>query len=111
MFSSGTVFTLVADPSDGTSASATATIDTRSQPALSLSFDGQTRDRVGQAEFASFADGRPDGVFTVAIGPAGASRTLTGLQLTRSGNAGVWNTQGGDGFWTLGVASDLTRHS
>lgn len=107
MFVNGTVFTLTANFSDGASASANATISSASQASVSLAFDGQIRDRVGQAEFALFPDGKLDGVFTVAIDPGGVNRTLIRLHLTRSGPDGIWNTQGGDGFWSLGVAPGL----
>ena len=73
---------------------------------ISLSFDGLLRDRVGQAEFALHADGKTDGVFTLTLNPGSGNRMLTGLYLTNSAG-GIWDTLAPDGFWSLGVASDL----
>jgi hypothetical protein len=72
--------------------------------AIALSFDGQIRDRVGQGNLARNPDGQLDGTFTVTLNAGSGNRTVTQLQMTNSGG-GVWNTQGGDGFWTLGVAN------
>jgi N-acetylneuraminic acid mutarotase len=73
-------------------------------PSISLRFDGVLRDRVGQGEFAQNADGQLDGVFNVSLNPGSGTRTITKLHLTNT-PGGAWNTQGGDGFWTLGVAT------
>src|SRR5207253_346229 len=73
---------------------------------ISLSFDGKTRDRVGQCEPCLNPDGKLDGVFTVTLNPGSGPRTVTRLQLTNS-PGGIWNTQAPDGFWSLGVASGL----
>jgi hypothetical protein len=106
LFVNGTVFTLTANFSDGSTASATVTINSLPPPSVSLSFDGQLRDRVGQAEFALAPDGKLDGVFTVTLNPGSGNRTVTRLHLTNS-PGGVWDTQSPDGFWTLGVANGL----
>jgi hypothetical protein len=91
----------------GSPSSATVTIadnDVASIPTMALSYDGQIRDRVGQGNLARNPDGQLDGTFTVTLNAGSGNRTVTQLQMTNSGG-GVWNTQGGDGFWTLGVAN------
>ena len=74
---------------------------------LSLHYEGTLRDRVGQAEFNLNPDGQLDGVFTVTLVPGSGNRTITRLQLNRAGQAGIWNTQANDGFWSLGAATTL----
>src|SRR4029077_2536984 len=74
---------------------------------ITLSYDGQLRDRVGQNELALSADGQLDGVFTVTLNAGSGNRTVTRLQLNRAGPIGVWNTQAGDGFWSLGADTGL----
>src|SRR4029077_5969718 len=78
-----------------------------SGPTITLSYDGQLRDRVGQNELALSADGQLDGVFTVTLNAGSGNRTVTRLQLNQAGPIGVWNTQAGDGFWSLGAATGL----
>jgi len=108
MFVPGSAFTISVNFADGTSATASASINsTPAVPTLSLGFDGMVRDRVGQSEFALSADGQLDGVFTVTLNPGSGSRTISRLQLNRAGAIGIWDTQGGDGFWSLGAASGL----
>jgi hypothetical protein len=102
MYLNGVMFTVTANFSDGTSASASTVIGVK--PTLSLAFDGQIRDRVGQAEFAAFSDGLLDGVFTVSLNAGSGNRTLTRLFLTNV-PGGIWDTQPSDTFWTLGVAA------
>lgn len=107
MFFNGTVFTLIVNFADGSSASASATLSGASSPAsISLSYDGRTRDRVGQAEFAARGDGLSDGVFTVTLNPGSGNRMVSRLQLTNA-RGGVWNTVTSDIFWILGVANGL----
>jgi hypothetical protein len=76
-----------------------------SSPAISLSFDGLLRDRVGQNNLARAADGQADATFTVTY-TAGGPRMLAQLKLTND-IGGVWDTVGATGFWTLGTASGL----
>ena len=52
-------------------------------------------------------DGQLDGVFTVTLNTGSGNRTVTRMQLNRAGPIGVWNTQAGDGFWSLGAAGGL----
>lgn len=108
MFFNGTVFTLIVNFADGNSATASVTLSSASSlPAsISLSYDGRTRDRVGQAEFAARGDGLSDGVFTVTLNPGSGHRTVSRLQLTNA-PGGVWNTVTSDIFWILGVANGL----
>lgn len=103
LFNPGDSFTLTVNFTDGTSSSATTTILTLP---LTLSFNGKTRDRVGQGETALNPDGSPDGVFTATLLADGGTRNVTGLDLTRSGG-GRWNTTFGDGLWALGAAGSL----
>jgi hypothetical protein len=95
----------------GSPNSATVTIQDNdggpSTPTITLSFDGLIRDRVGQNEFALNPDGQLDGVFTVTLNTGSGNRTVSRLQLNRAGPIGIWDTQGGDGFWSLGAATTL----
>jgi len=107
LFLNGTVFTLAATFADGSTATANVTINSNSSSAtISLSYNGQLRDRVGPGELALVSDGKLDGVFTVTLNPGSGNRTVTRLYLTNS-PGGIWDTQAPDGFWSLGVASAL----
>src|SRR5207249_2999882 len=75
-----------------------------SPPAVTLSYNGKLRDRVGQDNNALTADGQLDGTFTLTL--SGGTRTVTGLTLTNS-VGGIWDTLPATGYWALGVASDL----
>jgi hypothetical protein len=46
-----------------------------------------------------------DGTLTATLSAPGG-RTVTGLRLDSS-QPGVWDTDGGSGYWVLGVASSL----
>jgi hypothetical protein len=74
-------------------------------PSISLRFDGLIRDRVGQNNLSRSPDGQPDGTFTVTLNAGSGNRTVTQLFLMNN-LGGVWNTQGGDLYWTLGAAND-----
>jgi hypothetical protein len=94
----------------GSPGSAVLTIvDNEAAPpaSISLSYDGQVRDRVGQGETALSGDGAMDGTFTVTLGAGSGNRTVTQLNLTRSNQSGIWDTVPGNGFWVLGAASTL----
>ena len=71
---------------------------------ITLRFDGSIRDRVGQNNLARNPDGQLDGTFTVTLNAGSGNRTVTHLLLVNSAG-GAWNTEGGDGFWTLGAAN------
>src|SRR6185369_12479196 len=93
----------------GTPSSATVTIadnDSAATPSLAMTYDGQLRDKVGQAEFSLGADGKPDGTFTVTLNAGSGNRTVTRLFLTNT-PGGVWDTQAPDSFWSLGAANGL----
>jgi hypothetical protein len=75
-------------------------------PAITLTFDGTLRDRVGRGDFGIGDDSLVDGVFTVTLQPGSGERTVTSLELSRS-SGGRWNTVPSDGFWILGAASSL----
>src|SRR5262249_27671457 len=75
-------------------------------PTITLGFGGLVRDSVGQCDSWVAADGLLDGTFTVTLGAASGNRTVTSLNLTRSGPIGIWDTTP-NGFWALGAASGL----
>ena len=75
-------------------------------PSIALSFNGQIRDRVGEGETALNADGAMDGTFTVTLSAGSGNRTVSRLDLARSG-LGNWETQPNNGFWVLGAAGTL----
>ena len=53
------------------------------------------------------ADGSLDGTFTVTLSAGSGNRTVTRLDLTRSNQSGIWDTQPNNGFWVSGAASTL----
>jgi len=75
-------------------------------PSMSLSFNGKVRDKVGRADAAVTADGSLDGTFTVTLQAGSGNRTVTGLDLRRWDNGGIWNTAT-DNSWVLGAAGSL----
>ena len=105
LFVPGSVFTLTATFADGTTASASTTIGT--PPALSLAFIGNLRDRVGQGNAALGPDGALDGTFFLTLAPGAGPRTVTQLELRRTGPIGIWDTDPANPFWALGVAASL----
>jgi hypothetical protein len=72
---------------------------------LSLVYEGQIRDRVGQGDGALGPDGAMDGVVAVTIFATGG-RIITAIKMKPT-PLDEWNTTVGDGKWLLGVA--LTR--
>jgi hypothetical protein len=107
-FVPGATLTLTATFSDGTTASAATTVGaTPPSPllaaTLSLTYNGKSRDRVGQGNTALAPDGVADGVLTATLSASGG-RTVTGLALQSSG-PGAWDTDGGTQSWALGVAT------
>jgi hypothetical protein len=77
---------------------------TEPPPALTLTYRGKLRDRVGPGSTYVYSDGVTDGVFTVALGTGGGSRILTELELRRTDAGGIWDTVAATGYWALGVA-------
>jgi hypothetical protein len=74
-----------------------------SPAALSLTYRGKLRDRVGQGNTARSADGGLDGTFTVRLSASGG-RTITSLKLLSTGS-GSWDTNAGTADGLLGVAN------
>jgi hypothetical protein len=110
LFTAGSTFTVNVNFLDGSSASANVTVPggtAGSNAAVSLSFEGMIRDRVGQGESALAGDGQLDGTFTITLSPSSGNQTITGVTLTRSGPVGVWDTTPGDQFWVIGAAIGL----
>jgi hypothetical protein len=87
-----------------TSSEATLTVN-GGAVALTFTYNGMLRDKVGQNNRATSADGALDGTFTLTLA-GGGTRTLTGLEL-RNSPGGVWDTQAATPYWTLGVANGL----
>jgi len=88
--------------------SALVRIDKAAAPTgITLTYNGKLRDKVGQRDRARDADGTIDGVFTVALSPGSANRSVTRLELRNTAiPGGIWNTQVDDS-WTLGAAAGL----
>ena len=105
LFAPGSAFTLTATFADGSTASASTTI--AATPTLTLAFTGQIRDRVGKDNGARAPDGALDGTFLVTLAPGSGARTVTQLELRRTGNTGIWDTVPTSSYWVLGVATSL----
>ena len=105
-FPPGSTFNLTATFTDGSTATASATIPTPPAANISLAFNGKLRDRVGQGDTALNADGSPDSTFTVTLLAGSGNRTVTRLELRHSSNGGIWNTTV-DNYWVLGAAASL----
>jgi hypothetical protein len=107
LFVTGSAFTLTVTFSDGTTTMATTMVSGTAAPAtVTLSYNGKLRDNVGQNNLATSADGALDGTFTLTLGPGSGTRTVTALDLRRTGG-GVWDTLPSSAYWTLGVAGSL----
>ncbi|MDD1679225.1 MAG: Ig-like domain-containing protein, partial [Methanomicrobiales archaeon] len=90
------------------SASVTVTVSNSATTpaAITLSFNGKVRDRVGQGDQAVAPDSQMDGTFTVTLQAGSGNRTVTQLDLTEPSGP-WWNTVAGDGRWVLGAANSL----
>jgi subtilase family protein len=105
-FAPGATLTLTATFSDGTTATGVATVaSSASSVTLSLGYNGQLRDRVGQNNLALGPDGALDGTLTATLS-ASSGRTVTGVRLASTG-PGLWDTDGASAYWALGVAGAL----
>ena len=78
-----------------------------STPAMTLAFAGKIRDRVGQDLAVFGPDGALDGAFFFTLAPGAGPRTLTRLELRRTGPIGIWDTNPLSQYWVLGVAASL----
>jgi hypothetical protein len=107
LFAAGSGFTLTVVFADGTTATAAFTIPTPPSANIALNYSGKLRDRVGQGETALTGDGSLDGTFTVTLQAGSGNRTVTSLDLRRSGNIGVWDTIPNNYYWVLGAASSV----
>src|SRR5437899_8240585 len=76
-------------------------------PTLGLAFLGKLRDKVGQGNGAFSADGALDGSFRVTIQAGSGARTVTRLELRRTGGGGVWDTDPATANWALGAGASL----
>ena len=74
--------------------------------ALTATYNGKLRDRVGTNNIALAPDGALDGTLTLTLSAAGG-KTVTALQLQSSAGGGVWDTSSATGYWALGVATSL----
>jgi hypothetical protein len=74
-------------------------------PALTLSYQGVVRDRVGGGNTAVGSDGTLDGVFAVTVG-AGSGNVVQ-MELRRTDGGGTWDTLSSTGWWALGAASSM----
>ena len=106
-FGQGTTFTLTARFADGSTATATTTIQLPTAPALALTYSGLLRDRVGPSNTAYGANGGLDGTFVVTLQANGQNRTVIGLDLRRSDGAVSYDTLSTSSAWALGAAGSL----
>jgi len=86
-----------------------ATSTPTSPPALTLTYNGKLRDRVGQGETALAPDGTLDATLTATLSASGG-RTVTALRLESNWPTwpGTWLTSSpGTGHWVLAVAPTL----
>jgi len=82
-----------------------STVSAAASATLTVAFNGQLRDRVGQGNVAVGADGALDGTLTATLSAPGG-RTVTGLRLDSSA-PGTWDTTSESIFWALGTATTL----
>ena len=74
---------------------------------LSLAFLGRLRDKVGQSSAAFAPDGALDGTFRVTLQAGSGGRTVTNLELRRTGSIDLWDSNSASAPWALGAASSL----
>jgi subtilisin len=107
-FVQGAIFTLTARFVDGSTATATSTIQLPAAPTLALSYAGLLRDKVGPSNTAYSANGALDGTFAVTLQASGLNRTVIGLDLRRSDGSVSYDTlSSSSSIWALGAASSL----
>ena len=106
LFPAGATLILTAKFTDGSIATANATVTAPMPPNIALTFAGKARDRVGGGDAAVAADGSLDATLSVTLQPGSGNRTVSQLELKRGNNGGIlWNTVPGDGNWVLGAAA------
>jgi subtilisin family serine protease len=76
-------------------------------PTMSLGFLGKLRDKVGSNPTAFAPDGALDGTFRVTVQGGIWPRTVTRLDLRRTGGGGIWDTDPATSYWALGASSSL----
>ena len=76
-------------------------------PRLTLTYVGMLRDRVSRSNTILGPDGALDGAFQLALEPGSNSRTVTRLDLRRSGTTNLWDTNPGTAAWIIGVSASL----
>jgi len=73
--------------------------------AVTLSYDGKLRDKVGGGDMWLGGDGSLDATMTLRLS-APAGKTITALQL-QNGIGGLWDTTAPNSSWLIGVAGSL----
>src|SRR5207248_2314139 len=73
--------------------------------AVTLSYDGKLRDKVGGGDMWLGGDGSLDATMTLKLS-APAGKTITALQL-QNGIGGLWDTTAPNSSWLIGVAGSL----
>src|SRR3970282_2132617 len=76
-------------------------------PTPALAFVGKVRDRVGTSSAAFAPDGALDGTFQVTLQAGSGARTVTHLELQRTGTASIWDSDSATVYWALGAAVSL----
>lgn len=106
LFVPGATFVLTARFGDGSTATATAILPP--PPAITLSYLGKLRDRVRQSATVVGPDGALDGTFAVTLETTnGLDRVITRLDLRRTTNSAIWDTDTGTGYWIVGAGASL----
>ena len=94
--------------SDGRSATrAGAFTVTSAPPRLSLAYLGTLRDRVSRSNTTLAGDNLLDGTFQMTLQPGSNPRTVTRLDLRRSGTINLWDTNPSTAAWIVGVSASL----
>src|SRR4029453_5841312 len=76
-------------------------------PTISLAYLGKLRDKVGATPTAFAPDTAFDGTFQMTVDGGIWPRTVTKLDLRRTGGGGNWDTDPVSSFWALGASTSL----
>src|SRR5882672_7547 len=76
-------------------------------PTMNLAFLGKLRDKVGQGSAAFAADGALDGTFRVTVQGGIWPRTVTNVELRRTGSIDIWDSNSSTSYWALGATTGL----